>query len=84
MAASSATYAFSRRPLSRAYRPFMGTIFKARSGSRAVIAERISIVSEGGVRPLTERQEQAGKRAYTLGHADAIVRACRAFVPVLP
>ena len=38
----------------------------------------------GGERPLAERQEQAGKRAYTSGHADAIVRTCRVFVLVLP
>jgi hypothetical protein len=38
----------------------------------------------GGERPLAEGQEQAGKRAYTSGHADAIVRTCRAFVLVLP
>jgi len=40
--------------------------------------------AKGGERPLAERQEQAGKRAYTSGHADAIVRTCRAFVLVLP
>jgi subtilisin family serine protease len=37
-------------------------------------------VAKGGERPLAERQEQAGKRAYTSGHADAIVRTCLAAV----
>lgn len=43
--------AFSRKPLSRAYRPFTGPILKGRSGSRAVISGGARNVSEGGVLP---------------------------------
>ena len=34
--AHGAIYAFSRRPLSRAYRPFMGTVLKVANGSKPV------------------------------------------------
>jgi hypothetical protein len=43
----SRNYAFSKSLLSRAYRPFAGTTFKASSVSRVSVTERTTIVSEG-------------------------------------
>jgi hypothetical protein len=47
MSVRGATDAFSRSPLSLAFRPFIRPTLKGSSGSRAVVADRRVTVSEG-------------------------------------
>ena len=62
MAASGATHAFSRRPLSRAYRPFIGPIFKARLGAGFRTPARCGTVVRGGAGVRKPPKEETAER----------------------
>ena len=87
MAASSATYAFSGSPLSRAYRPFTGPILKGSSGSRVRNAGRMPrahvvrrtrkerIVLASPATPSIRADVAAARPRYALFDADGVVLA---------